>query len=431
MIPEDIEDRYDIVQILQETAATAVLLVNYRKIGALRVLKAVHSAHPDAHSILSEAHLLQGIKSSQVPTIFSVEDTNEMNYLVEEYVEGQSLREYLLDTIISKEKLIKIAISLCDVIEALHNADGGPILYRDMKPEHVILQENTVRLIDFGISVRKSEAAKARPLGTINWAAPEQLKAGFLDERCDVYGVGKIIEFMQKNSNARDDFRIKKLVSQATEENIENRIKSISELKQGLLDLQGNKAKNTTEVRHLCKRIAVVGAAHAVGTTKIAINICRFLNKRGLSAYYKNEKDDVVHNLLENLSGTKIKDGILYHDYFKGILNYGDAVEKYMPPIGLYIVDCGIDLNQAINSDLIIMITGTAPWQRVRYPKWIRDKSVLLVANMSTKIASIRLAKELKKKVYMYPPSKCSGDLSKEEERIIQTLLQNEKDIKF
>ncbi|MBQ3772760.1 MAG: protein kinase, partial [Pseudobutyrivibrio sp.] len=116
------------------------------------------------------------------------------------------------------EKLLKYAISICVVIEAMHTCDDDPIIYRDMKPEHVILQDDSVRLIDFGISVRKSNAAKARPLGTVNWAAPEQLNGGFIDERCDVYGVGKIIEFMQKHSNVREDFKIKKLVSQATDE---------------------------------------------------------------------------------------------------------------------------------------------------------------------------------------------------------------------
>ena len=271
MIPDGISDRYDIVQILQETAATAVLLVNYKKIGALRILKAIHRAHPNAHSILSEAHLLQGIKSSQIPTIISVEDTDEMYYLVEEYVEGQSLREYLLDTTITKETLLNIAISLCIVIEALHNADGGPILYRDMKPEHVILQNDTVRLIDFGIAVRKSEAAKARPLGTINWAAPEQLKAGPLDERCDVFGVGKIIEFMQKNSLEKDDYKLRKLVSQATDEDINNRISSITILKNRLLELQDKTINKYEDKRYLCKKIAVVGAAHAVADDRIFV----------------------------------------------------------------------------------------------------------------------------------------------------------------
>ena len=428
MLPEGIEDRYDIVQILRETAATAVLLVNYKRIGALRILKAVSKAHPDANSILSEAHLLQGINSSQIPTIYSVEDTNEMYYLVEEYVEGQTLREYLLDIKLSKEELLELAISLCDVVEALHNAKNGPVLYRDMKPEHIILQEGAVRLIDFGISIRKSEAAKAMPLGTKNWAAPEQLKGKRLDERCDIYSVGKIIEFMQNNSYAKDDFKLKKLVSHATSEEADKRTKTILELKNQLYDLQNFKNKNESEKEYLAKNIAVVGSDHSAGTTLIAMNMCRYLNKRKLSTYYRDVEGDTVQNLWSNLKNAKIKEGVLYHENFKGILNYGEAVNKYTPPNGHRINDCGTNIEKAMGSDMVIFVINTAPTKKQDFPDWIKSDSVYIICNFSSKLECIKLAKKLHKKVYMYPLLKSIKRLEKEEERIFSTILRNEKD---
>ena len=431
MLPEGIEDRYDIVRILRETAATAVLLVNYKKIGALRILKAIHKSHPEANSILSEAHLLQGINSSQIPTIYSVEETNKMYYLVEEYVEGQTLREYLLDTKLSKEELIRLAISLCDVIEALHSAKEGAVLYRDMKPEHIILQNDGLRLIDFGISVRKSEAAKAKPLGTKNWAAPEQLNGKWLDERCDIYSVGKIIEFMQKNSYAKDDYRLKRLIRQATNVDINKRTASISELKNQLYDLQNFKNKNKSEKEHLEKNIAVVGSDHSAGTTLIAINMCRYLNKRKLNAYYRDVEGDTVHNLWSNLEAAKVKEGVLYHEYFKGILNYGEAIKKYTPPKGVHITDCGTNVDKAMDSDIVIFITSMSPMKKHDFPGWIKSDSVYIICNFSSRLESIKLAKKLHKKVYMYPLLQSIKRLEKEEERIFSTILQNEKDFKL
>ena len=428
MIPDGIEDRYDIVSVLRETAATAVLLVNYKTIGALRILKAIHRAHPDAFSILSEAHLLQGIQSSQIPTIYSVEDTNEMYYLVEEFVEGQTLREYLLDTKLTKTELLKLAISLCEVVEALHNAKDGPVIYRDMKPEHIILQGDVVRLIDFGISIRKSEAAKAKPLGTKNWAAPEQLNGCFLDERCDIYSVGKIIEFMQNNSYAKDDFRLKKLVSQAINTDVNKRIDSITNLKKQLCDLQNVKLNNISEKGNLDKKIAVVGSSHSAGTTLIAINMCRYLNKKKMDAYYKDVEGDTVQNLISNLKDAKIKEGVLYHEYFKGIIDYGEAIEKYMPPKGIQINDCGTNLDKALDSDIVIFVTSSAPFKEKRIPDWIASESVYLISNFTSKLECIKLAKSLHKKVYMYPILKSIKRLQKEEERIFSTILQNEKD---
>ena len=428
MIPHGIEDEYDIVQILQETAATAVLLVNYKKIGALRILKAIHRAHPNAPNILSEAHLLQGIKSSQIPTIYSVEDTAEMNYLVEEFVEGPTLREYLLETKLSKEELIQLSISLCDVMEALHMAKDEPVIYRDLKPEHIILQEGRVRLIDFGISVKKSKAAKAVPLGTKKWAAPEQLIGGIIDERCDIYSVGKIIEYMQINSYGKDDYKIRKIVNRATMPDIEKRTSSIKELKHQLYELN-NSNDNENGKGNLEKKIAVVGTDHAVGTTLIAINMCRYLNKIGKKAYYRDVEGDCIHKLMSNLEDAVIKEGILYHKKFKGIINYGDAVEPHIPPNGLKIIDCGTNIDKATDCDVIIMVINLSPWKNQNLPTWINDKSIYILGNLSSKLDCIKLAKRIKKQVYKYPQLQSVKRLNKEEERIFSTILQNEKDI--
>jgi serine/threonine-protein kinase len=426
MIPTGIEDKYEVIQILRETAATAVLLVNYKKIGALRILKAIHRAHPDASSILSEAHLLQGIKSSQIPTIISVEDSNEMYYLVEEYVEGPTLREYLLETKLSKEELVKLAISLCTVMEEIHNAKPEPVLYRDMKPEHVILQNGQVRLIDFGISVTLSEAANAKPLGTKNWAAPEQLTGDNLTLKADVYSVGKILEFMQSNSYAKDDIKLKKLISKATAVELNQRIESISKLKEELLLIQNDKNNNKTRKGYLGKTVAVVGADHGVGTTHIAIKLCRYLNENKIEAFYKNQNDDTVHYLIENLFEPRIKEGVLYHKSFRGIINYGDAVEPQKPPEGLMIIDCGTDLELALEQDTILFITNASPWKKREYPSWIKEGNVYVITNFTGKLTAIKLAKEIKKRIFMYPYQSDVSRVSKEEGRVFKQCLKNE-----
>lgn len=430
MININLDDRYEVIEILQQSAATAVLLVRHKKIGALRILKAISKASPDADSILSEAHLLQGFESTHLPTIYEFEETDEVYYLIEEYVDGISLREYLLGKKISREELLNIAIELCSIIEFLHTAGSEPVLYRDMKPEHVIMLENRIKLIDFGISIKKSRSKSAKPLGTPNWAAPEQLKGEKLDERCDVYGVGKVIEFMLSNSYAKDDFKISYLVEKATAENVELRTETISELKNQLEAVLGSRENEKFGKRHLERTIAVVGESEAVGTTHVAIALCRFFNKRKMDAYYKDLKKNTVNELWKVLKGAKIKEGILYHDGFRGIMNYGDAIEQFEPPVGLIILDCGKDaLEVMLNVDIIIYVTSGAPWQQsMIYPPWIKENNVYILNNFSNKLTSIRKAKELGKRVYMYPTVKRTLDLSKDEERIFSAIFKNEKD---
>ncbi|MBR5635561.1 MAG: protein kinase [Pseudobutyrivibrio sp.] len=427
MIPKGIEDKYEVIRILQESAATAVLLVRYKPIGALRVLKAIHKANPNAYSILYESNLLQGIKSSQIPTIFDVEDTEEMYYLVEEYVEGISLREYLLETKLSIEKLLYIAIELCKIIETLHTAGSEPVLYRDMKPEHVFMEGDVVKLIDFGISIKKSEVKEAKPLGTKGWAAPEQLKGDYLDERCDVYGVGKVIEFMVENSYAKDDFRIKRIAAVATEPDIDKRVSSIVELKEMLEKLQGERVNNKIGQKRLDKRIAVMGDCHAVGTTKIAISLCCYFNKRKTACYYKDIEKDTVRKLWINLKNARLHKGVLYHEHFRGIMEYGAAVEKHNPPEGLYVIDCGCNKEIPIGTDIIIYVIGGASWQLNMddLPEWIKDDGVYVVVNFANRFSCVQMAKKIGKKVFKYPLA-IDLDISKDEENVFSAIFKNE-----
>lgn len=428
MIPQGIDDKYEIIQVLKESAATAVLLVNYKQIGALRILKAIHKASPDADSILSESHLLQGIRSSHIPTIYNVEETNEMIYLVEEYIEGMSLREYCLKTKLTKEQLLDIAIKICEIIEVMHTAGSDAVLYRDMKPEHVIMTENDIKLIDFGISVKKSMVKGSKPLGTKGWAAPEQLNGDSLDERCDIYAVGKVIGFMQKNSYAKDDFKIKQIVDLATKENAKDRLKSICELKRLLENLRGKRVYEKLGIERLEKQIAVVGATHGVGTTHIAIALCSYFNKRNMDCYYEASEGNVVQSLWRNLKNAKLSKGVLYHDSFRGILNVGETIEQNNPPKGLKVVDCGITEKPPLQADIVLFVASGAPWQQEDYPEWIKDDSVCVINNFSDRLSSILLAKELRKKVYMYPTVKGNIEASKDEEKIFSAIFKNEKD---
>lgn len=429
MIPDGIDDKYEVIRILHESAATAVLLVNYKKIGALRILKAIHKADSNAHSILSEAHLLQGFKSSHIPTIYEVEDTNDVFYLIEEYVEGISLREHLQKAKLTKEQLLYVSIEICKIIETLHTAGSEPVLYRDMKPEHVFMQGEEVKLIDFGIAIKKSDAKNAKTLGTKGWAAPEQLRGELLDERCDIYSVGKVIEFMQSNSYEKDDFRIKQIVDYATEEDPKKRIQSIEDLRAMLENLQGVRVNDKTGRKRLDRKIAVIGGGPAVGTTRVAISLCKYFNRKGVESYYKGIENDTVLKLWKNQKNAKLQKGVLYHDSFQGILEYGEAVEQHKAPDGLYIYDCGTNNEIPIGTDIILFVTSGAPWQQTEeYPAWIKDENVFIINNFSDRITSILLAKELKKKIYRYPTVQ-GVEFSRYEEKVFSAIFKHKKDL--
>ena len=138
-----------------------------------------------------------------------------------------------------------------------------------------------------------------------------------------------------------------------------------------------------------------------------------------------------LHSLVQNEDLEPLVEnvrGVLYHEGFRGIPEYGENVEHFRPPDGLYIYDCGTNINVPVDTDLIIYVMGGAPWQMAEdYPEWIKNESVYVVTNFSDRLTSVLLAKDIGKKVYKYPTVKGNG-LSKDEEKCFSAIFKNNKD---
>lgn len=146
-----------------------------------------------------EVAMLSQLKHRSLPKL--IEHFTEKNcwYLVMEYIPGQTLEERLKHSragYFSLAKSIKIAQSLVDVLEYLHN-HKPPIIFRDIKPANIMLTRfGRVYLIDFGIA-RTFAPWKKRDtgvLGSPGYAAPEQYGKAQTDERTDIYGLGATLQ---------------------------------------------------------------------------------------------------------------------------------------------------------------------------------------------------------------------------------------------
>lgn len=152
-----------------------------------------------------ETSIMKRLRHPNLPQIVDVIETETTYLIVMDYVEGHTLRQVVEDEGPQKqETVVEWALQLCDVLDYLHNLDP-PIIYRDMKPENVMLRpDGKVILIDFGIAreYRETKTNDTRPLGTVGYAAPEQYGgAGQTDARTDIYSLGATIYHLVTGKN--------------------------------------------------------------------------------------------------------------------------------------------------------------------------------------------------------------------------------------
>ncbi|MGQ9908838.1 MAG: protein kinase domain-containing protein [Candidatus Flexifilum sp.] len=221
-----------------------------------------------------EANLLAMLSHPAIPKIFDFFDISDRAYLVMEYINGSDLELLLSKTKeLPIDKLIDWAIDLCDVLDYLHSQKPDPIVFRDMKPSNVMIDNlGRVRLIDFGIAKAFISGVKNTMIGTEGYSAPEQYK-GDVSPQSDIYSLGATLHQLltrkdprleppfsfherpipQYNPNAPEG--LVQIVEKALAYNAVDRWKSCYEMKQALEELRRPTGGGSL--------ITVVGAAGA------------------------------------------------------------------------------------------------------------------------------------------------------------------------
>ena len=128
------------------------------------------------------------------PEIFYVAEDDRETIVVEEYISGNTLAEFVeKGEHISEEKALQILMQLCRGLAVLH---GMGIIHRDIKPSNIIWQNGNVRLIDFDASrsIKEGAGEDTKLLGTKGYAPPEQFGYGQTDARSDLYSLGVTLQ---------------------------------------------------------------------------------------------------------------------------------------------------------------------------------------------------------------------------------------------
>jgi serine/threonine-protein kinase len=170
---------------------------------ALKVLPRVFAQDADRRARFQrEARVLAMLSHPGIGAIHGVAETDEVDALVLEFVEGATLEERLRDGPLRIDEVLAITRHLVDAIAAAH-ARG--ILHRDLKPANVkVLADGTIKVLDFGLAkALRAEASAPDPdlsaaaphllLGTAAYMSPEQVRGQTVDARADIWACGCLV----------------------------------------------------------------------------------------------------------------------------------------------------------------------------------------------------------------------------------------------
>ena len=147
-----------------------------------------------------EAHLLAGLLHPNLPRIYDHFTENDRSYLVMDFIEGETLEEYL-DKNSGPQPLSKVlnwAEQICDVLSYLHTQQP-PVIFRDLKPSNIMVSTNGhIYLIDFGIAriFKPGKQHDTVALGSPGYAAPEQYGKAQSSPRSDIYSLGAVLHYL-------------------------------------------------------------------------------------------------------------------------------------------------------------------------------------------------------------------------------------------
>jgi Tol biopolymer transport system component len=164
-----------------------------------------------------EARTIASLNHAHICTLFDIGQQDGVDYLVMEFLEGETLAQRLQKGALPLDQVLQYAIEISDALDKAHRKG---VTHRDLKPGNIMLTKSGTKLLDFGLAKMKQEIAPANvqlsqlptasdPLtahgsivGTLQYMAPEQVEAKEVDARTDIFSFGAAVYEMATGRRA-------------------------------------------------------------------------------------------------------------------------------------------------------------------------------------------------------------------------------------
>ncbi|SFL98255.1 serine/threonine protein kinase [Gracilibacillus orientalis] len=194
-----LNERYEIIKLIGGGGMANVYLGNDSILERQVAIKVLRLEYANDEEFITrfhrEAQAATSLSHPNIVNIFDVGEEDQIYYMVMEYVDGMTLKQYIqLHAPIEVEEVIEI---MTQVTSAITHAHENGLIHRDIKPQNILIDPyGQIKVTDFGIAIALSATALTQTnsmLGSVHYLSPEQARGGKANRKSDIYSLGIVL----------------------------------------------------------------------------------------------------------------------------------------------------------------------------------------------------------------------------------------------
>lgn len=199
MIGKMLGNRYEILEKIGTGGMSVVYKAKCHLLNRFVAVKVLRQEFIDNADFIKrfkvESQAAASLSHPNIVSIYDVGNEDDIYYIVMEYVDGITLKDYIVKrSILDWREAVGIAIQICSALEAAHK---NSIIHRDIKPHNIMITSDGVaKVMDFGIARAATYFTvtfAGNAIGSVHYFSPEQARGGYTDNRTDIYSLGVVM----------------------------------------------------------------------------------------------------------------------------------------------------------------------------------------------------------------------------------------------